>query len=43
MSQRPVPPHEIDLRLELDVVTWRALHDGTLSAPEAFLRRRLRG
>jgi putative sterol carrier protein len=31
-----------DLRLELDVATWRALNDGTLSAPEAFLRRRLR-
>jgi putative sterol carrier protein len=31
-----------DLRIELDVATWRALNDGTLSAPEAFLRRRLR-
>jgi putative sterol carrier protein len=32
----------VDLRLELDVATWRALNDGSLSAPEAFLRRRLR-
>jgi putative sterol carrier protein len=31
-----------DLRLELDVPTWRELNAGTLSAPEAFLRRRLR-
>jgi putative sterol carrier protein len=32
----------VDLRLELDLATWRALNDGSLSAPEAFLRRRLR-
>jgi putative sterol carrier protein len=36
------PDPAADLRLELDVPTWRALNDGTLSAPEAFLRRRLR-
>ena len=36
------PGEAVDLRLELDVTTWRALNDGTLSAPEAFLRRRLR-
>jgi putative sterol carrier protein len=36
------PADAADLRLELDVVTWRALNEGTLSAPEAFLRRRLR-
>lgn len=36
------PAEGADLRLELDVVTWRALNDGTLSAAEAFLRRRLR-
>ena len=36
------PAAVVDLRLELDLVTWRALNDGSLSAPEAFLRRRLR-
>jgi putative sterol carrier protein len=36
------PAAAADLRLELDVATWRALNDGSLSAPEAFLRRRLR-
>jgi len=36
------PAERVDLRLELDVATWRALNDGSLSAPEAFLRRRLR-
>jgi len=36
------PAEAVDLRLELDVETWRALNDGSLSAPEAFLRRRLR-
>jgi putative sterol carrier protein len=36
------PAPAADLRLELDVPTWRALNAGTLSAPEAFLRRRLR-
>jgi putative sterol carrier protein len=38
----PGPAEMADLRLELDVATWRALNDGSLSAPEAFLRRRLR-
>lgn len=38
----PGPGEAVDLRLELDVATWRALNDGSLSAPEAFLRRRLR-
>lgn len=32
---------EADLRVRLDVATWRALNDGSLSAPEAFLRRRV--
>ena len=36
------PAPAVDLRLELDLATWRALNDGSLSAPEAFLRRRLR-
>jgi putative sterol carrier protein len=36
------PAEAADLRLELDVPTWRALNDGSLSAPEAFLHRRLR-
>jgi putative sterol carrier protein len=38
----PGPGEGVDLRLELDVTTWRALNDGSLSAHEAFLRRRLR-
>lgn len=33
---------EADLRVSLDVETWRALNDGSLSAPEALLRRRLK-
>ena len=31
-----------DLWVRLDVETWRALNQGELSAPEAFLRRRVR-
>jgi putative sterol carrier protein len=31
-----------DLRVRLDVLTWRELNSGALSAPEAFLRRRVR-
>ena len=31
-----------DLRVRLDLTTWRALNRGELSAPEAFLRRRVR-
>ncbi len=31
-----------DLRVVLDVATWRQLNRGTLAAPEALLRRRLR-
>jgi putative sterol carrier protein len=42
VSGGPGPGEGVDLRLELDVTTWRALNDGTLSAPQAFLRRRLR-
>jgi len=34
--------HAPDLRVQLDVETWRALNDGSLSAPDAFLRRRVR-
>jgi putative sterol carrier protein len=30
-----------DLRIRLDIVTWRELNAGTLTAPEAFLRRRI--
>ncbi len=36
------PASAVDLRLQLDLETWRALNAGTLSAPEALLRRRLR-
>jgi putative sterol carrier protein len=31
-----------DLHVRLDVPTWRALNEGSLSAPEALVRRRLR-
>jgi putative sterol carrier protein len=30
-----------DLQIRLDVTTWRELNSGDLTAPEAFLRRRL--
>jgi len=30
-----------DLRVRVDVATWRELNRGTLSAPEALLRRRV--
>jgi putative sterol carrier protein len=30
-----------DLRVRVDIDTWRELNAGTLSAPEALLRRRL--
>lgn len=33
---------EPDLRIVVDVDTWRALNRGTLTAPEAALRRRLK-
>jgi putative sterol carrier protein len=36
------PPARSDLRVHLDVETWRLLNSGDLSAPEAFLRRRVR-
>ena len=36
------PPERADLRVHLDVPTWRQLNSGALSAPEAFLRRRVR-
>ncbi len=35
----PVP--QPDLRVEVDVETWRALNRGDLSAPEALLRRKV--
>ena len=34
--------HAPDLHVRLDVTTWRQLNAGSLSAPEAFLRRRVR-
>lgn len=36
------PLADADLRVRTDVATWRALNRGELSAPEAFLRRRVR-
>lgn len=38
----PGVPERVDLRIRLDVITWRELNRGSLSAPEAFLRRRVR-
>lgn len=35
------PLAEADLRVRTDVATWRALNRGELSAPEAFLKRRV--
>lgn len=35
------PLGDADLRVRTDVATWRALNRGELSAPEAFLRRRV--
>lgn len=36
------PAEQADLRIALDVATWRALNRGDVSAPEALIRRRLR-
>jgi len=38
-SEGPAP--ESDLRVQVDMETWRALNRGDMSAPEALLRRRL--
>ena len=35
-------PERADLRVRLDVATWRALNGGELSAPEAMVRRRVK-
>ncbi len=34
-------PEPVDLRVRVDVESWRALNAGTLSAPRAFLQRRV--
>jgi putative sterol carrier protein len=34
-------PDHADLRVRLDVASWRALNAGTLSAPRAFLSRKV--
>jgi len=34
-------PERSDLHVRLDVPTWRALNRGSLSAPEAMVRRRV--
>jgi len=36
------PSERADLRVCVDITTWRALNRGDLSAPEALLRRRLK-
>ena len=38
----PGPAPQADLRVELDMETWRALNSGELSAPHALLARKLR-
>jgi len=35
------PASAADLRVRVDVATWRSLNRGELSGPEAFLRRRV--
>ena len=35
------PLEEAQLRVRTDVATWRQLNSGAISAPEAFLRRRV--
>jgi len=35
------PAEQADLRVRVDLATWRELNAGALSAPEALLRRRL--
>lgn len=42
VAGRRGPAEAADLRVLLDVETWRALNCGELTAPEAFLRRRVR-
>ncbi|MDJ0865613.1 MAG: SCP2 sterol-binding domain-containing protein [Myxococcota bacterium] len=36
------PAGSADLRVRVDLETWRSLNRGEMSAPEAFLRRRVR-
>jgi putative sterol carrier protein len=36
------PSERADLRVSVDIATWRALNRGDISAPEALLRRRVR-
>ncbi len=38
---QPGPIEAPDLRIRVDVATWRQLNRGELSAPEALLRRRV--
>ena len=42
MSGRVGDVPEPDLRVRVDLVTWRALNAGSLAPPEAVLKRRLR-
>lgn len=39
-TEGPSDPH--DLRVRVDIDTWRALNRGAISAPEALLRRKVR-
>ncbi len=42
VAGRAGPSEHADLRVSVDVATWRALNRGDMSAPEALLRRRLK-
>ena len=39
---KPGASEPADLRVELDVQTWRSLNAGQISAPEAVLKRQMR-
>jgi putative sterol carrier protein len=42
VSGRPGDDAAADLRVRVDVRTWRMLNSGDISAPEALLRRKLK-
>ena len=42
VAGRPGDHPEPDLRVRVDVITWRCLNSGEISAPEALLKRRLK-
>ncbi len=42
VAGEPGEPHPPDLRVRVDVTTWRQLNAGAISAPEAALKRKLK-